>query len=99
MTAPALLPDTLLRADPPGSHVLVALDVFTALYHRRSGQTHLVSEPVPDLISRLEQSAMTPAQLLAALSEEADVSAEGDVLAALIDRLAELEALGLVVRA
>lgn len=99
MTAPALTPDTLLRADPAGSHRLVALDQFTALYHRRSGQTHLVSEPVPDILAALEGTALTPAALLALLSADADVSADGDILAALVARLAELESLGLVARA
>ena len=78
---------------------MVSLDLFTALYHRRSGQTHLVSEPVPEIIAALEAQAHTPLSLRAALSAGAELSAEGDVLAALIDRLAELETLGLVFRA
>lgn len=79
--------------------MLVALDDFTALYHRRSAQTHLVNEPVPQIIAALEGCAMTPSALLSALSADNDVEADGDLLAALIARLAELEALGLVFRA
>lgn len=96
---PALSPLTRFCADPPGAHRFVALDLFTAIFQRRSGQTHLVDEPVPQIIRALEGRALTPAELLTTLSEGADVAAEGDPLATLVDRLAELEAIGLVARA
>ena len=87
--------DPLFAADPPGLLRVVPLDTLTALYHRPSGQTHIVSEPMPEILAALETGPMTAEALLARLTEAADVAAD---LAALAARLAELEAIGLVSR-
>ncbi|HXH14587.1 MAG TPA: HPr-rel-A system PqqD family peptide chaperone [Sphingomonas sp.] len=61
---------------PPGDGVLLApLDEFTAVFHRASGITHLLTEPAP--------------QILAALTERGTESgAEGGLsLDTLLDRL------------
>lgn len=87
--------DPLFAADPPGHLRIVPLDELTALYHRPSGQTHIVSEPIPEILAALGPGPLTAKALLARLSETADVAAEPEALAA---RLAELEAIGLVFR-
>lgn len=87
--------EPLFVADSPGNMRLVELDGLTAIYHRRSGQTHIVSEPVPEILAALGKGPLTADALLARLSESADVSADRAALAA---RLAELEATGLVER-
>ena len=39
---------TLYRAAPPDSLIVVPVDLLTAIYHRASGQTHLMASPAPD---------------------------------------------------
>ncbi len=69
------------------------LDGLTALYHRPSGQTHLLAEPVPQILAALGSEALTAPALLARLAK--DHALEGDA-EALEARLHELAAAGLV---
>jgi PqqD family protein of HPr-rel-A system len=95
----AIKPDTLLQADPPAGMIASSIEGFTAVYHRRSGQTHIVAEPVPQILALLSKTPLTVRQIEAGLAAENDLEAEGDLTAALIDRLTELETIGLVSRA
>lgn len=74
---------------------LVTLDGLSALYHRASGATHIVSEPAPQILAALGSDAMTLDQLFAKLGESFDVT---ESVAALAARLDELVSLGLVLR-
>ncbi len=76
---------------------IVALDGLTALYHRASGATHVVGEPVPEILAALGDEALTIDQLLGRLQGDYDIADDGGV--ALSARLDELVALGLVTRA
>lgn len=82
-------------ADPPHGFRVIPLDVLTALFHLRSGTTHLVAEPVPAILTALGERAMSVAELIAHLAALYDVDGEEEALAG---RLAELEAEGLVWR-
>jgi PqqD family protein of HPr-rel-A system len=82
--------------DPLSGFRFTPLDSLTALYHRRAAVTHLVAEPVPEIIEALAEGPADAETLLAKLSARFGV--EGD-LAELQERLAELEPLGLVFRA
>lgn len=84
------------RAPPPAALRVVALDALTAVYHRASGQTHVVAPPVPEILDLLADRAMTAGALLAALAERFDLP-DGDA-AALSARLDELVETGLVER-
>lgn len=84
-------------AEPPDQLRYVTLDGLTLIYHRRSGQTHLVSEPLPDILETLGDCPMNAAQILAQLSSRATIP-EAGAAEALSARLAELEAIGLVSR-
>lgn len=84
------------RAPPPASLRIVPLDILTAVYHRASGQTHVVAPPMPELLDLLSDEPMTADALLAALGERYDLP-DGDV-AAVTARLDELVAVGLVER-
>jgi PqqD family protein of HPr-rel-A system len=76
---------------------IVPLDAMTLIYHRTSGQTHVVASPVPELIEVLDETPCDVATLLAWLGEHFDL---GDPdAAALAARLDELADVGLVVRA
>ncbi|MFN3473947.1 MAG: HPr-rel-A system PqqD family peptide chaperone [Blastomonas sp.] len=97
MSAPrfAALPADVLKRVPLGG--------LEAIYHLPSGITHLLAEPVPDLLDALAclepgQSA-TAAQLLALVAERFDIidADPGEVPEAVVaERLAELAQLGLV---
>jgi PqqD family protein of HPr-rel-A system len=93
----AALPDDALKR--------VVLGGLEAIYHKPSGITHLLAEPVPDLLDTL--AGLTPgrgasvAQVLALMAERFDI--EGDEPgeaheSVILERLTELAALGLVVR-
>lgn len=84
-----------IAADPATLRI-VPLDVMTLVYHRASGITHVVASPVPELLATLGEP-LTLDALLARLAQDYEL---GDAdPAALAERLAELEAAGLVSRA
>jgi PqqD family protein of HPr-rel-A system len=74
----------------------VTLDGLSAIYHRTSGATHVVAEPVPQILVALGGDRLTKAELLARLGADYDLGDEAE--AALTARLNELVALGLVIR-
>lgn len=87
---------TRYRAAPPQTLLIRPLDALTAIHDRRSGQTHLVAQPVPELLAALEDGPLDIDVLLARLAEQFDL-VDGD-REALAERLAELAATGLVER-
>jgi len=87
-------PGPIYRADPPGGLVLAPLDAFTAVYHRRSGMTHLLTEPAPQILAILGAAGLSLDGLLDRLADDYDLAdATRPALAA---RLDELVAAGLV---
>jgi PqqD family protein of HPr-rel-A system len=81
----------IYRADPPALLRVVQLDSLTAIYHRRSGQTHLVGEPVPEILDALAVEGDLP-QILMRLG----IADSADTRDALAARLGEMVATGLV---
>jgi PqqD family protein of HPr-rel-A system len=80
-------------AAPPAEALSWArLDAFDACYDRRSGQTHLLVEPAPQILAALIRPMTLPA-LAEALAAGFDLTGEPGALAA---RLDELVAAGLV---
>ena len=83
------------RAEPEDQRLIEPLDSMTLIYQRRSGITHIVAEPVPEILAAMGSDvvdATTVAERLA-VEFEMDVSDAEAVVAA---RLEELAALGLV---
>lgn len=78
--------------DAPETVQTVRLDTLTAIYHRRSGQTHIVAEPMPEILAALAQGAADVPTMLQRLGL-ADTFVD-----ALSARLEELVATGLVAR-
>lgn len=70
----------------------VPLDDMTAIYDRRSGQTHVVAAAVPAILDAVGADTVDAATIAAALGVGDDVALVGE-------RLDELLAIGLVERA
>ena len=81
----------LYRAAPAAARVHVDLAPFTAVYDRRSGITHLLAEPAPDILAALTDNPLSLDALHARLAARFEVDGDG-----LATRLAELVATGLV---
>lgn len=87
----------LYRAEPDGAMIVRALDDLTLIYHRPSGQTHLVVSPVPEILAALRETGASSADMLhAALSRDFDLGDPAEAIAAIAGQLTELAALGLV---
>ncbi|MDM7956448.1 HPr-rel-A system PqqD family peptide chaperone [Blastomonas sp.] len=91
----AALPETALKRVPLGG--------LEAIYHVPSGITHLLAEPVPDLLDALARlgpgKAASAAEVLVAVAERFDIVGDdpGEAPVAVVaERLAELAQLGLV---
>jgi PqqD family protein of HPr-rel-A system len=82
----------IYRAAPAEALLVRRLDAFTAVFHRPSGQTHLLVEPAPEILDALAEGA-TLDGLRAALAARYDLD-DADGLA---ERLSELVDAGLVV--
>lgn len=85
------------RAVPAAALHRVELDALTAVYDRRSGQTHVLAPPLPELLDALADRQSTLAELVAGLEERYELAGDADATDAVVGaRLAELAALGLV---
>lgn len=80
--------DRRWTAPPADAVVVAALDLFTALYHRPSGQTHLLVEPAPQILAMLAEHPATLAELQARLADRYALE-DADALAARLDELAD----------
>jgi PqqD family protein of HPr-rel-A system len=90
MAGPSYIADTQ-------NSTIVELEGLSLLFHPRSGTTHILAPPSPEIVAALAQGPADAAALLERLRTEFDMdeAAGEDALAA---RLAELEAAGLVRR-
>jgi PqqD family protein of HPr-rel-A system len=88
----------LYRAEAQDQRRMEALDDLVLIYQRRSGITHLVAEPVPQILSALGSDALSPAALLTRLLGDYDLETSDDAVEKLTARLEELADLGLVER-
>lgn len=87
--------DTVLyRMARAESLSIVHLDSFSAVYHRDSGITHLITAPAPEILATLGEAGMTRAALLERLARDYALG-DGDA-EVLRERLDELVASGLV---
>lgn len=83
-----------------GSLLRVPLDALEAVFHRRSGMTHLLVDPAPALLDILEADGATLPQILERLAGDYELVIEDDEGASLEQvvtaRLDELAGLGLI---
>jgi|GEM_PF-168365 len=88
----------LYAADPPGAVASADLEGLTALFHARSGTTHILAPPAPQILQALASGPADAGEIAARLAADFELAAEADAAAAISARLAELEAAGLVWR-
>lgn len=80
-----------------GAVIPCVLEDITLLYHRASGQTHMVISPVPEILAALgEGVSMSASEVHARLAREYDLGPEADAIAQIEVHLDDLAALGLV---
>ncbi|HEX7876641.1 MAG TPA: HPr-rel-A system PqqD family peptide chaperone [Sphingobium sp.] len=85
------------RQDQSHTTVACVLEDITLLYHRPSGQTHMVISPVPEILSALEDaSPATASEVHARLARHYDLGSSVEAIAQIEAHLADLAALGLV---
>lgn len=83
------------KAEPDAMLLIQPLDAMTAVYHRRSGITHIVSEPVSQILQVMGGETLTCGEIIVRLS--ADFDFEGvDAENLITDRLEEMASLGLL---
>lgn len=91
--------DRSYRAAPPGALRVEPLGELTAIFDRRSMQTHLVVSPIPEILDAMGVDACDAAMLAVRLAETFDFDSADDARPILAERLGELAAMGLVERA
>ena len=84
-------------ADPPALRRSLALDGLDAVFHLRSGLTHILAAPAPQILEALAEGPASAEEILSRIGVHFEVHAE-DAPDAIAARLAELEAAGLVWR-
>lgn len=88
--------DRSYRAAPRGALRIEPLGDVTAIFDRRSMQTHLVVSPMPEIMAMMGEGPCNAALLAKRLATAFDLDGEAEVKILLTERLAELAALGLV---
>lgn len=82
--------DRRYRAPPPGGVSVVPLDEIVAVYHRASGQTHVVVSPAPEILDALAGAWLTMPELLDVLARDYDLrDPSPDALTARLEELVE----------
>ncbi|HEY0112022.1 MAG TPA: HPr-rel-A system PqqD family peptide chaperone [Allosphingosinicella sp.] len=84
-------------ADPPELIRTVELEGLTLLFQRRSGMTHILAPPAPQILEALAQGPATAKEIAGRIAERFELEGS-DPVAVIAARLAELEAPGLVWR-
>ncbi|HYW15858.1 MAG TPA: HPr-rel-A system PqqD family peptide chaperone [Allosphingosinicella sp.] len=88
---------SLYAADPPETIRTAEVEGLTLLYHRKSGLTHFLAPPAPQILAALAGGPASASEIASRIAKTFDIESE-DPAAAIGARLAELEAAGLVWR-
>lgn len=90
--------DRAYRAAPVDALRIEPLGALTAIFDRRSMQTHLVVSPMPEILGAMGAAPCGAALLASRLAATFDLDGDNDVQSLLAERLGELAAIGLVER-
>ncbi len=89
--------ETAYRRDEEDAVSACVLDDMVLLYHRRSGQTHMVISPVPEILERMvDGETVTAAAMHDRLARDFDLGERAAAVAEIGSHLDALVALGLV---
>jgi PqqD family protein of HPr-rel-A system len=88
----------LYQAEPADQLLIEPLDAITLIYHRRSGTTHMVAEPVPEIVAAMAADVVDAPAVIARLADDFDIGAGDAAIDAVVARLEELADLGIVHR-
>ena len=91
--------DRVYRAPPPEALRIEALGELTAIFDDRSMQTHLVIQPMPEILAAMGVDACNAAMVAERLAAIFDLEGQADTGVLVAERLAELAAMGLVAAA
>ena len=94
----AVPPEIEYRAEPADQRLIEPLDAMTLIYQRRSGITHIVAEPVPEMLAAMGDDSVDVPTLLTRLDERFDLGDHDEAVAVIAARLEELAELGLIER-
>jgi PqqD family protein of HPr-rel-A system len=75
---------------------ITAFDGLSAIYDRGSGVTHVVADPIPQILQSLSGKSLSETVILEALAVEYDLPDDQETRDALAARLDEMEKVGLV---
>jgi PqqD family protein of HPr-rel-A system len=85
------------RAEKAEDIIVRPLDAMTLIYQRRSGITHIVAEPVPQILEVMGADSLSTADITLRLTQEFDLGDNAaDIVAVVAERMEELATLGLV---
>ncbi len=86
------------RAEGNGDIIVETLDMITLVYQRRSGITHMVAEPMPQILAAFGDDALTIVELTKLLADQFELGDDSnDIVEVITARIQELETLGLVI--
>lgn len=91
--------ERVYRAAPPETLRIEALGELTAIFDHRSTQTHLVIQPMPEILAAMGGDPCNAAMVAERLAARFDLGEVTDARALVAERLAELAAMGLVAEA
>ncbi len=90
------MPPPVFHADPIADSAVRDIDGMTLLFHRRSGATHFLSEPLPAMLDLLANQPATAPDLAQRLCAQLDLPCDDEAVTVVAARLAELADTGLV---
>jgi PqqD family protein of HPr-rel-A system len=85
------------KAEEADQLLVEPLDAMTLIYQRRSGITHIVAEPVPEILAIMGNDRLSAEDVATRLASTFELDA-ADAIAIIAARLEELAQLGLVER-
>ena len=87
----------IYKAEPADQMLVEPFDAMTLIYQRRSGITHIVAAPVPEILAVMLEESLDAAGIAQRLAVQFELDVD-DADAIVQSRLEEMAALGLVER-
>jgi PqqD family protein of HPr-rel-A system len=95
MTAP-VLKNPVFHAEAQDANPVAEIDGIMLLFHRRSGETHFLASPLPEMLALLAEHPCNADALAERLARQLDVPCDDEARIVVAARLEELRGAGLV---